>query len=283
MLMQIAIILAVVTPFSFDLHLGGVLVATLVLSVFSIGVGALSFALALASKGQDWMFWTIQQTLLFPTLLTAGMLLPVEGAPALARGPLDAQPDDVRRRRRARAVRRHLPGRRRRCRASLGAGVVAALGLVVGVRRDAPLELSRTWAAPRLRAMEPERVAAHVAAFIDAVGTGAWAAFGRRFAEDAVMAFPGRPVPAAVVERFRDPAPRAASLFCTRPAARSRGVWRRPVVMPTGRHRALRVGGRVTGCDRRVCPPPCVAGAASARMTLTWSGDLVSRLVVVFD
>ena len=51
MLMQAAIIVAVVTPFSFDLHLGGVLVAMLVLSVFSIGVGALSFALALAVEG----------------------------------------------------------------------------------------------------------------------------------------------------------------------------------------------------------------------------------------
>jgi ABC-2 type transport system permease protein len=133
MLMQVAIIVAVVTPFAFDLHLGGVLVATLVLSVFSVGVGALSFALALASKGQDWMFWTIQQTLLFPTLLTAGVLLPVDGAPrwlevvsmlnpmtyvvdatrALFAGtfPVDVVAQGV-----------------------LGAGIVAALGLAVGVR-----------------------------------------------------------------------------------------------------------------------------------------------------
>ena len=39
MLMQVAIIVAVVTPFSFDLHLGGVLVAAAILSVFSVGVG----------------------------------------------------------------------------------------------------------------------------------------------------------------------------------------------------------------------------------------------------
>jgi ABC-2 type transport system permease protein len=133
MLMQVAIIVAVVTPFSFDLHLGGVLAAALVLSVFSIGVGALSFALALASKGEDWMFWTVQQTLLFPTLLTAGVLLPVDGAPrwlevvsmlnpmtyvvdatrALFAGtfPVDVVAQGV-----------------------LGAAAVAALGLVVGVR-----------------------------------------------------------------------------------------------------------------------------------------------------
>lgn len=81
MLMQIAIIVAVVTPFSFDLHLTGVLIASAMLAVFSVGVGALSFALALASKGEDWMFWTVQQTLLFPALLTAGVLLPTEAAP----------------------------------------------------------------------------------------------------------------------------------------------------------------------------------------------------------
>ncbi len=34
MLMQTAIILAVVTPFSFDLHLGGVLVGVVILALF---------------------------------------------------------------------------------------------------------------------------------------------------------------------------------------------------------------------------------------------------------
>ena len=81
LLMQTAIILVVVTPFSFDLHPLGVLVGVVVLSLFSVGIGALSFALALAAKGQDWMFWTVQQTFLFPVLLTAGVLLPVQDAP----------------------------------------------------------------------------------------------------------------------------------------------------------------------------------------------------------
>ncbi len=81
MLMQVVIIVAVVTPFSFDLHIGGVVLGAALLCLFSVGVGALSFALALASKGQDWMFWTVQQTLLFPVLLTAGVLLPMDGAP----------------------------------------------------------------------------------------------------------------------------------------------------------------------------------------------------------
>jgi ABC-2 type transport system permease protein len=85
MLVQAAIILAVVTPFSFDLHLGHVLVGVVILAGFSIGVGALSFSLALASKDQEWLFWTVQQTLVFPVLLLAGVLLPLEGAPGWLR------------------------------------------------------------------------------------------------------------------------------------------------------------------------------------------------------
>lgn len=81
MLMQTAIILAVVTPFSFELHLGGVLVGVVMLALFSIGLGALSFTLALLAKDQDWLFWTVQQTVIFPLLLLAGVLLPLDGAP----------------------------------------------------------------------------------------------------------------------------------------------------------------------------------------------------------
>jgi ABC-2 type transport system permease protein len=92
MLMQAAIILAVVTPFSFDLHLAHVLVGVVVLAGFSIGVGALSFALALVSKDQDWLFWTVQQTLIFPVLLLAGVLLPLDGAPGWLRLASDLNP-----------------------------------------------------------------------------------------------------------------------------------------------------------------------------------------------
>ena len=84
-LAQTFLILAIVTPFSFDLHPLGVLVGIGVLAVFCIGIGALSFALALASKDQDWLFWTVQQTVIFPMLLLAGMLLPVENGPGWLR------------------------------------------------------------------------------------------------------------------------------------------------------------------------------------------------------
>ena len=81
MLAQTVIILAVVTPFSFELNVTGAMVGLAILAIFCTGVGSLSYTLALASKGRDWLFWTVQQTLLFPVLLLAGMLLPVEGGP----------------------------------------------------------------------------------------------------------------------------------------------------------------------------------------------------------
>ena len=92
MLMQAVIIVAVVTPFSFDLHLAHVLVGVVVLAFFSVGVGALSFALALAAKDQDWLFWTVQQTLIFPLLLLAGVLLPLDGAPGWLQTASDLNP-----------------------------------------------------------------------------------------------------------------------------------------------------------------------------------------------
>jgi ABC-2 type transport system permease protein len=49
--------------------------------VFCVGLGSLSYALALACKDKDWMFWLVQQTLLFPLLLLAGMLLPIDNGP----------------------------------------------------------------------------------------------------------------------------------------------------------------------------------------------------------
>ncbi len=67
------------------LHLAGTLVGVVILSAFCLGLGALSYTLALASKNQEWLFWTVQQTLLFPLLLLAGMLLPIDGGPGWLR------------------------------------------------------------------------------------------------------------------------------------------------------------------------------------------------------
>lgn len=81
MLGQAVVIIAVTIPFGFELHPLGALVGLLILAVFCVGLGALSYTLALAAKNQEWLFWTVQQTLLFPLLLLAGMLLPIDAGP----------------------------------------------------------------------------------------------------------------------------------------------------------------------------------------------------------
>ena len=81
MVAQAALIVAVCLPFGFELHLAGAVIGMLILAGFCVGIGALSYTLALASKHQEWLFWTVQQTLLFPLLLLAGMLLPIGNGP----------------------------------------------------------------------------------------------------------------------------------------------------------------------------------------------------------
>lgn len=91
-LIQAAVVVAIVTPFSFELHLPGILVGLVIMAVFCVGLGSLSYALALAAKGQDWIFWTVQQTFLFPVLLLAGMMLPLDGAPGWLQRLSDVNP-----------------------------------------------------------------------------------------------------------------------------------------------------------------------------------------------
>ena len=92
MFAQAALIVLVCLPFGFRLHLGGALLGMLILAVFCVGLGALSYTLALASKNQEWLFWTVQQTLIFPVLLLAGVLLPLDGAPGWLRAASHVNP-----------------------------------------------------------------------------------------------------------------------------------------------------------------------------------------------
>ncbi|CAN5470620.1 ABC transporter permease [soil metagenome] len=132
-LAQAAIILVVVTPFSFDLHPLGVLVGLVMISLFSIGVGSLSFALAIVAKDQDWLFWMVQQTLIFPVLLLAGVLLPLDGAPGWLSVLADLNPltyvVDALRALFAGEFPADVVGY-----GFLGAGAVAAIGLVLGLK-----------------------------------------------------------------------------------------------------------------------------------------------------
>ncbi|TCM45889.1 ABC transporter permease [Kribbella sp. VKM Ac-2568] len=78
---QAVIVIAVMVPFGFDLHLDGALLGLALLAVFGIGLGSFSYALAIAVRKQDWMFWVVQQTFLFPLMILSGMLLPLETGP----------------------------------------------------------------------------------------------------------------------------------------------------------------------------------------------------------
>jgi ABC-2 type transport system permease protein len=79
---QSALIIAVVLPMGFKLYPLGVLVGMVLLGAFAVGLGALSYALAIAVKDQEWVFWMVHQTLPFPLLILAGMFLPLELGPA---------------------------------------------------------------------------------------------------------------------------------------------------------------------------------------------------------
>jgi ABC-2 type transport system permease protein len=91
-LVQALIIVAVTVPFGFDLAPVGLVVGLALLATIAVGLGALSYALALAVRNQEWAFWAVQQTLLFPLLLLAGVLLPLESGPGWMRAASAVNP-----------------------------------------------------------------------------------------------------------------------------------------------------------------------------------------------
>ena len=82
---QGALVVLVTLPFGFRLYPLGMAAGLVLLAALGVGIGSLSYALAIAVRNQDWMFWAVQQTLLFPLLILSGMLLPLEGGPAWLR------------------------------------------------------------------------------------------------------------------------------------------------------------------------------------------------------
>ena len=78
---QAALVTLVCIPFGFVLYPLPVLAGLAILGVFGIGMGAFSNALAVAVRKREWMFWAVQQSLLFPLLILSGMLLPLEAGP----------------------------------------------------------------------------------------------------------------------------------------------------------------------------------------------------------
>jgi ABC-2 type transport system permease protein len=81
LMLQAILIVVLVLPFGFELHVDGVALGLLILAIFGVGLGALSHSLAMAVKRQEYVFWLIQQTLLFPLLLLSGILLPIDVGP----------------------------------------------------------------------------------------------------------------------------------------------------------------------------------------------------------
>ena len=81
LVVQALVIVLVAAPFGFRLHPLHILAGLAVLGVFGVGIGALSYALAIAARKAEWIFWAVQQTLLFPLLILSGMMLPLESGP----------------------------------------------------------------------------------------------------------------------------------------------------------------------------------------------------------
>lgn len=84
-IVQALLIVLIAWPFGFAFHLGGLAIGLVLLAVFGIGLGALSYTLALGTKDREWLFWGVQQTLIFPLLILSGMLLPLDQAPGWMR------------------------------------------------------------------------------------------------------------------------------------------------------------------------------------------------------
>ncbi|MGW9348594.1 ABC-2 type transport system permease protein [Nocardiopsis flavescens] len=133
LVVQALVIILVAMPFGFSPDPLGSVLGVLLLGVLGIGLGALSYALAIAVRHQEWAFWGIQQTLLFPVLILSGILLPVDSGPdwlaaVAAFNPLTYVVE---------AERALFAGEVLTARVgwgALAALLVAALGLYVGVR-----------------------------------------------------------------------------------------------------------------------------------------------------
>ncbi|MGP0221751.1 ABC transporter permease [Paenarthrobacter sp. NCHU4564] len=81
LVVQGLLISVVCIPFGFVFHPLHVLLGLVILGIFGIGLGALSYALALVSRNKEWIFWGVQQTLLFPLMILSGIMLPIEVGP----------------------------------------------------------------------------------------------------------------------------------------------------------------------------------------------------------
>jgi len=133
LVLQSLVIAGIAAIFGFRPSIPGMVVGLLLLAVFGMGLGALSYALGIASRERDWMFWTVQQGLLFPLMLLSGMLLPLESGPGWMQvlskfNPLTYMVSAER------ALFNGAFGDAAVWQGGVAAAVVAAVGLLVGIR-----------------------------------------------------------------------------------------------------------------------------------------------------
>ncbi|MFD7616445.1 ABC transporter permease [Streptomyces sp. NPDC059802] len=78
---QAILITVIAIPLGMSLHLPGALATMVLLIVMAIGLSALSYVLAIASRPSGNLFWAVTQMLIFPITLLSGILLPVDAGP----------------------------------------------------------------------------------------------------------------------------------------------------------------------------------------------------------
>lgn len=85
LMVQAAVIVLALLPFGFRAPVLPVLLGLVLLGFLGIGLGAMSYALAISVRHQPAMFWSVQTFLQFPLMILSGMMLPLETGPAWMR------------------------------------------------------------------------------------------------------------------------------------------------------------------------------------------------------
>jgi ABC-2 type transport system permease protein len=81
LLLQALILIVVAAPFGLVLHPLPMLLGLALLMLFGVGVAAMSYALAIASKHDGSLFYMVSHSVALPLMLLGGVLLPMTGAP----------------------------------------------------------------------------------------------------------------------------------------------------------------------------------------------------------
>ena len=81
LLLQALLMIAVALPFGLRLHPLPMLIGLSLLLAFGVGVAALSYALAIASRKDGSLFYMVTHSVSLPLMLLGGVLLPMDLAP----------------------------------------------------------------------------------------------------------------------------------------------------------------------------------------------------------